>query len=114
MNITKSIKYLLLAAVLIFLLYWGGCLAKCEILTYLHGDEFSEAYKENTMIGPQKYWKVISYSGDTASVYFVAENRAFGNLLQFEFIDGQWVHTTWDTVWSKTGSADGFIWPYIR
>jgi REP element-mobilizing transposase RayT len=32
-----------------------------------------------------------------------------------KFKDGKWRYTIWErTVWSRMGSADGFLWPYIR
>ena len=33
-------------------------------------------------------------------------------MLNFELQDGVWVETHWDTVWSRSGSADGIVWPY--
>lgn len=37
------------------------------------------------------------------------------NVIIFEKKNKKWIMESWDeTVWSKTGSADGFIWPLIR
>ena len=67
------------------------------------------------MIGNIEYLKVLNYTSDTAQVYFVSANRTGGNILSFSKLNGKWKYDKWErTVWSKIGSADGFIWPYIR
>ena len=102
--------------ILILLLgFWIISFVYCECLTLLHGDEFTLVYHENSMIGEQRKWKVLEYSESSAVVYFVEKENSFGNILSFTKIDGQWVYDQWlETVWSKTGSADGFVWPYGR
>ncbi len=51
-------------------------------------------------------------SKDFARVYYVGGT---GDILTFSKVDETWEleHNGWETVWSKTGSADGFIWPYF-
>ena len=102
--------YIILAIVVVFLAVWGFSLLRCEILTNQYHDEFSEAYKSNTMIGNVEYFKVLSCDGETADVYYISEGGA--NVLNFELQDGVWAETHWDTVWSRSGSADGIVWPY--
>lgn len=98
---------------LCFLLVWGASLGKCEILTLMHGDEFSELYKSNTMIGEPKYLKVLEYSDSYAEVYYVGEGNSMANILSFVRNGEQWEYDKWiDCVWSKTGSASEVIWPY--
>ena len=106
-----------LAAIVLALVFciWAGSLLRCELQTYRYGEAFSEAYKANTMIGEQRYWKVLSYSDEKARVYFVEKDNSFGNILSFEKDETGWTYAGWDaTVWSKTGSASEFVWPYIR
>lgn len=94
---------------------WLAAFVKCEVLTNRYGSEFAEAYRENTMLCEPEYWKVLEYSEDFARVYYVGEDRCYGNILTFKKVNGEWKYDTWEaTVWSKTGSADGFVWPYIR
>lgn len=104
-----------IVALILFLVVWGVSILKCEILTSKYGNQFEVVYQENTMIGNIEYLKVLNYTSDTAQVYFVSENRTGGNILSFSKQNGKWKYDKWErTVWSKTGSADGFIWPYIR
>ena len=107
-----KIYIIILSPVLCFLLIWGISLAKCEILTLMHGDEFSEIYKENTMLGEQEHWKVLDYSKTSARVYYVGLNHSGADILTFVKENGKWRHDGWDTVWSTSGSADNVIWPY--
>lgn len=111
-------KFLLktfLAVLIMFFLVWGILILKCEILTWRYGNQFKTVYKENTMMGDIEYLKVLNYSDRSARVYYVSKNRSGGDILVFSKYNGEWKYDKWErTVWSKTGSADGFIWPYIR
>ncbi|MDD6736095.1 MAG: hypothetical protein PUE13_07280 [Clostridiales bacterium] len=99
--------------VLCFLLVWGVSLGKCEILTAIHGDEFSELYKSNTMLGEQEYLKVLEYSDSSARVYYVGKDNSMANIICFVKREGQWEYDKWERcVWSKTGSASEVAWPY--
>ena len=104
-----------LVVLLIIFLSWSITLLHYETLTYRYGNQFSNVYKENPMIGEQAYWKVLSYSEDYARVYYVEKDCSFGNILSFKKVEDNWKYDSWEsTVWSKTGSASGFIWPHIR
>lgn len=111
-------KYLIRVSIIVlavFLLVWGASILKCEVLTYFYGSQFSIIYQENTMMGEIDYLKILNYSTRTARVYYVSKNRTGGDILIFTKRNGKWVYEKWErTVWSKTGSADGFVWPYIR
>ena len=109
-HVKKIPVYLILTIVVIFLAVWVASLLKCEILTRKYHDDFAEAYKSNTMIGDMDFFKVISCDGEEAEVYYVSAKGAA--LLKFDMQDGAWVETAWDMVWSKSGSADGAVWPY--
>ena len=60
--------------------------------------------------------KVIEYSDDHAKVYSVFENELNkgGDIYYFKCNNNNWEFDHLETVWSKMGSADGFIWPYVR
>ncbi len=108
-------KWLLVITLSAFPAYWFGSIAKCEILTLFYGEQFDGLQLQNTMFGDIDYLKVLDYSPDAAQIYYVSKGRTSGDILLFEKRGDQWVHTEWErTVWSKSGSADGFIWPYIR
>lgn len=108
----KRILIILLATVLLFAVVWGASLLWCEILTSQHGEEFAQAYEENTMIGPIESFKVLSCDGENARVYYVSQGMTLGSVLTFAMQEGKWQCTQWDTVWSSTGSASNVVWPY--
>ncbi len=96
-----------------FVLLWIGSLLKCEILTYKHRCEFADLYQQTNMIDDVDFLKVIDYSDTTAQVYYVSKGT-FGILMIFNKEKNEWLVENWRTVWSEVGSADGFLWPYIR
>ena len=103
-----------------FVLFWISSIAMCEYNTYKHGGIFrntkihdisGERYLDDCKI------KVLKYNNDDAKVYAIFENdlNEVGLLYYFKNNDdGDWVFDYYDAVYSKTGSADGFIWPYGR
>ena len=96
-----------------FLIIWTWALLKCEALTILYGNEFSEIYRENTMMGDIDYPKVLDYSSGYARVYYISANRGAGNILLFFKENNEWRYEAWErTVWSDSGSASEVIWPY--
>ncbi len=92
----KMLKKSAIIIVLCFLLVWGTSLGKCELLTFIHGDEFSELYKANTMIGEQKYLKVLEYSDRYARVYCVEKDNYMANILSFVRSGEQWEYDKWE------------------
>ena len=42
------------------------------------------------------------------------KNKERTDLFTFVLKDEHWTLDKWSTIWSKTGSADDFIWPYYR
>lgn len=109
----KKIIIMIAVVIAIVVLFWIGSFIRCEILTAKYGQKFSELYELTNMIDKIDYLKVIEYSGDSACVYYVTK-YSFGNMITFVNHDNNWDMANWETIWSKSGSADGFIWPYIR
>lgn len=105
-------KKLLKAIAAVCLILWLGAIARCEILTWLHGDEFADAWQQTRMIDGVTTMKVLDCDKWFARVYY--KNDAGGHLLLFKRRIPGWEMVSWDTVWAKRGSADDFIWPYIR
>jgi hypothetical protein len=80
------------------------------LLTNQYHDEFELAYQNNPMITDVKYFKVLNCDGNTAEVYYVSD--ICGDVLEFVNQNGNWVETSWRTIWSKYGSASDYVWPY--
>lgn len=88
---------------------------KVEILTYLYGKEFDGLDKQTNMLVGSEYYKVFSYdSKHFARVYYIDKDHTSRNLITFTKEDGAWKLYQWDTIWSSSGSADSFMWPYYR
>lgn len=86
---------------------------KVEILTYFYGHEFLNGYEQTHMIDSVAYLKVFSYFRDGAKVLYVTEKH--DAVIKVEFSrDTEWTMTHWECLWSKSGSADSFFWPYYR
>ena len=82
---------------------------KVEILTLLHGQEFSGLEQQTK----SEYFKVFAYDREhLAQVYYVEKNHSSGNLFTFIKEDEEWKLYQWDTIWSLSGSADDIIWPF--
>lgn len=104
------------ALVIILVIVWIVSIGKCENLTRKYGHEFEEAKTQTNMLDECKTFKVLEYSDTYAVGYYVTVGRTGGAKLYFERANSQeaWQLSTWEAVWSKHGSADGVMWPYIR
>lgn len=88
---------------------------KVEVLTLQHKAEFRTLYNSNGMIKDVEYLKVMDYSKESANVYYVTSGKKAGFLYKFIRRNEEgWQLEGWDVVWSSSGSADNFIWPYYR
>ncbi len=106
-------KYLLpiVCILSIIVIIWICSIFKCEIITKIHGDEFL-SFEE---ISTASEFKILTYESDFARIYCVNFDKSNGSVHNFIKKDGKWEYNEWeDGGWSKSGSADGFIWPYIR
>lgn len=93
------------------ILVWIGAIAKCEVITAQHGMEFMR-FEE---VSKAEKFKILDYTDDFARIYCISPKRVSGNIHTFAKNNGQWVYNKWERgVWSKSGSADGFVWPYMR
>lgn len=109
----KQIKKVFLLLTALLLVFWLGSVVKCEILTLLHGQEFDQLWKGTALADPE-YWKVLEYHADHAGVYYVGPDDQGGTVLYFVRDGENWVLDGWGPYWSKYGSADDIVWPYIR
>ncbi len=98
---------------LTFAVIWTASLAWCEYLTARWGEQFQDGWREVSLLNQPDRWKVLSYTKSSACVYYAGESA--GETLTFvRDGDGPWTCCRWRAVWSDSGSADGFVWPYIR
>ena len=113
----KVLLILLCVAVAIPISLWCIEIAKCEYWTYKYGEQFEYSYREYTMIQSPDYHKILEYNDTEIVVYYVARGRdGGGDTLRFTRSgkDAEWTFVRWDTIWSNSGSASEFVWPYIR
>lgn len=115
----SKMKFLLIgiiAGIILCILFsWISALVKCEMLTCEHYDEFKDAHKENTMLGDMEYFKVLEYDEyNISQVYYVSKNYTGANILTFVYDSetSSWKEISWNTVWSKSGSASDVVYPY--
>jgi hypothetical protein len=106
-----KMKKILICILIIVLISWLFPFVKNEILTLRYGSEFFGLQKATNMIDDVKYLKVLYYSKEIARVYYF--DIYGGDIIEFIKQDNKWEMNKWDTIWSKTGSADNFKWPYI-
>lgn len=106
----KRIIAILIVFVLLLVIFFPYL--KAEVLTFQHGSEFYGLEQQTKMLAEARYYKVLSYTEDTATVFYVSDT---GDLITFRRDShGNWQYTDWVTIWSNTGSADGFYWPYYH
>lgn len=103
----------LLALFLTFCAVWIASLLRCEWLTARYKEEFSPLYAQTGMLGAADSVKVLRYEETRAEVYYVSRGRA-GSVVTFARREDLWTMERWRAVWSTSGSADGFVWPYVR
>lgn len=109
----KKVALILFLSILIYVVLFPYM--KVEILTIQHMEEFNNLYKVNSILNEIEYMKIMNYSKQSAEVYYVAKDKKAGLLYKFiKEDDDAWRLTQWDAIWSKSGSADNFIWSYYR
>lgn len=110
----KEVRILLCVLAVGFMLFWLLSVAYCEVLTLRYGHEFADSWEQNTMLSQPDSIKVLEYSHTSAKIYIRSSEG--GNILVLSQSEpgGIWKMTVWETVWSRMGSADDFVWPYIR
>lgn len=134
MRKNKKIVIIILVIVLIAALFIFKPYYSVYRLTQKYGSEFSKLYRANGFYEDIKYFKVFKYrneevgirclnnkklkdvlgklNDDYAVVLYVEENHSSASLFIFLEKDCKWELLDWYLVWSYSGSADGFMWPY--
>lgn len=75
---------------------------------------FEYEYQQSGMITAIEYFKVISYSNRNATVFYVLKNHSAGVCINFRKEQKFWQAISWQVIWSTSGTADNFCWPYYR
>ena len=116
----KIVKWIILIPIILFFVIWIGALAKNRIVTELHRDnienmdlllDYGEALEYD-------WYRILSYSETEIEIYYVNKfgNSTFGGIVCYRYLPNinMWSHnyTGYDCLWSTSGSADNFIWPY--
>ena len=102
-----------IAILSLFFALWVVSIIRCEILTFQHRNEFKGLEIKTNMLPATETIKVLSYTDETAIVLY-RKRRYYTCVFKFIKKNGEWIRVSWNTIWSNTGNADGFIWPYIR
>lgn len=111
-NFSKKVAIAVIVVVLtaVFVLFWPYI--KVEYLTMKYGDEFVGLEEQTNMLHDSRYLKVFGYDENEAVIFYVSDSGDMVTFVKDE--NGSWSVKTWKTIWSTTGSADEFIWPYYR
>lgn len=109
-------KKIVLSIVILFMcvLIIGIPYISVEIKTYKYGEQFKERYADTNMITGIEYYKVFSYSETKAKILYVESGHETVNFVWFKKEDGKWIYDNWETIWSQSGSADGWTFPFYR
>jgi hypothetical protein len=108
-----KLKFIPLALIAAFLIFWLCGLLINEVKTLLYGKMFPYPNSVYLMCGEMNFMKVLDISDANARIYFVSGNRSLGTTAEFTRNGELWECESWGTVWSSTGgSADEFVWPY--
>lgn len=91
---------------------WYACL-KCEFYTYKYEDIFIKILNEEKCYDTSGTVKVLEYSENSARIYLVSEKYKYGTVLDYKKMNGIFTRVNDKVIWSR-GSADDFVWPYIR
>ena len=110
----KIIATVLALCIGIAVFVWIGALAKNRILTEIHKDEIENmVFAEYEEPLPEFDWyRITSYSDDKMEIYYV-DGDVGGKITCRKTANG-WTHTDMidSIIWSGSGSADDYIWPY--
>lgn len=106
--------YIVLTIISVIILLIFFPYIKALYLTKKYGYMFEGAQKQTRMLGEAEYFQVINYSNEKADVCYIMKGHQSCNILTFtkSNSDGAWKLSTWNTIWSKSGNADEFYWPY--
>lgn len=106
----KTLVMIVVVVVVVAIICIFSPYLKAEYLTARYGSQFEGLYEQTHMIDHEDYCKVLECDESHARCCYV-ERGVDINVLEFDFRDGNWEMTTWETIWSRSGSADSLMWP---
>ena len=111
-TIKKKSIIIIVVSFLIFMLFFPYI--KAEYYTTKYGSQFKDLYSLTGMIDGVEFCKVVEYSNDSAKVYYVEKDIHATHYLYFsrDIKSNEWILISWETIWSKYGSADDLPWPF--
>jgi len=114
-HMKKFLVFNLFVIFVIIIFIWSIPIINNEIKTVKYGDEFYDSYKQSNMINSIKSYKVLEYSDSKSKVYYISvyNKSESGFVFHFEKSGEKWSMIGYDCIWSETGSAESFIWPYF-
>ncbi|MBR1702883.1 MAG: hypothetical protein IJ716_13200 [Lachnospiraceae bacterium] len=134
MTKAKTIVLFIIILMLSIVCYLSIPYFKIQKLTQKYGAEFENLYGENGFYDGIEYLKILQYRDEKADIYYleddhlreelknlddkyavvlyVEENHSSEAVYIFEDKGGQWKMVEWNLIWSYSGSADSFMWPY--
>jgi len=108
----NKIKYAPAIFLICLLASWIFSMAKCEFITSKHIKEFKVPDEVIVWSGELDNMKLLDYSLASASLYYY--DTEIGFEIKYVKQNGFWEMETWRCVWSKSGNADEFVWPYLH
>ncbi len=115
----RKIWIALASPILIFLIFWGASLIKCEILTEMKREvveEYLASEEGKRMLDCEvEYFKVLSVNKHFLRVYCITEDNDFGEIaiLETQYDGWEYYHKGKCVLLTDfRESADNFVWPY--
>ena len=110
----KTLRTILLTLIAAAVIFWAGSILHCEHLTrqYYTDDMLTACVEQTGFIQSDAEIKILEYESDYAKVYARSADSCDAVLLVRE--GEAWKVASWNCIWSKQGSADEILWPYIR
>ena len=114
----RLIIRLMLSLAILAIVAWGAFMLYHEVLTAHHLAEFDleiAVFKDwfpGWQTGEFRF-KVLQYTAEAEAAIY-AYSAEIGLILNFSWQNNAWQYQSWDALWSQTGSADQFVWPYLH
>lgn len=106
-------RYLILIILVVLILF---PYIKVEVHTLLFGGQFRNLYNTSGWIEKVRYFKVMEYNNSYADVLYVSASENAGSkatfLYHFQKENDQWELESWECLWSRSGNAEKFFYPY--
>ena len=115
---TKNKRILILVIMVVLIEPWIICILHCEVLTYRYAsNEIIQTINEYIGEDDLDQIKLLEFKDlSYCIVYAKNDNSGHKFILLYNMHNDihKWRVVYWETVWSKSGSADEYIWPYLR